>query len=239
MIPKVLHQFWDKPALRDRHTAWVHSFDEYNPGWEHAIWTPDMIVRNADFAPIIPMIRDPLMPSTIKSDLFRHQVLYVHGGFYADMDCECLRSLDPLCTGESTGDSRVAPYVIGFEQEEDSRIQPAFCGTHFIGSVPGHDVSQTAVTEFVENLNRHYDGPRVKFMDCWDMLYTSGPQALTMILKRWGIIPLPQDCFSPAAYLPRPATADLLALDGPAYVFHHFDGLKPDGWTQQRDFLTK
>jgi len=227
MISPVIHQFWDKQKMPERFREFMRTFQEFNPEYEMVLWTPQRICSDPGFVRIHDFMQDDRLPSTIKSDLFRYNVLYLYGGFYADTDCECLRPLDDL---------RTTPFVVGWEREEDTLRLKKFVEAHFLGSFPWHPLGNATLDMCIENVRMRYVNGKPVFENVWDLLYTSGPQMFQKVIERYCVTPLSQNCFTPFAYQSRPSTAELLALPGPAYVFHHFAGLQPGGWTTAPNF---
>lgn len=97
-IPKTLFQTWksrrDIPA---NYRAWRESFADLNPEYELLLWDDDD--NRAFVAARFPWFLETYerYPREIyRADAVRPLFLFLFGGFYADMDTECLRPLSPL-----------------------------------------------------------------------------------------------------------------------------------------------
>lgn len=99
-IPLKIHQIWldfgkgvrVPPAQYDKlRESWVSQ----NPGFEYVLW--DDTMANALMSTHFPNTNwNGLMPIQ-KADVLRICILLHHGGVYADMDAECMRSIAWLC----------------------------------------------------------------------------------------------------------------------------------------------
>lgn len=105
-IPRVVHQSY-KTADQSRWpiASWRHcaaSWQRHNVDWEYRFWTDEQ--NRHLFEEHLPQfldLYDMLVKPVTKSDLTRFAYMYVHGGMYADLDMESVRSLDaPLAQGK-------------------------------------------------------------------------------------------------------------------------------------------
>jgi len=101
MIPRIIHQTWNKPEIPLHLREFQHSWRAHHPGWKYQLWTHEdnhrlVQEQHPDFAEFYERL-----PAPLKMDFIR--VVYMHhqGGIYADMDFEALRPLDPLLQGSS------------------------------------------------------------------------------------------------------------------------------------------
>lgn len=101
-VPKIIHHLWPGddafPATREGWTdltaahfhAWRASWQVCHPDWTMMFWRRAL---TAD-----PRVNALLTRTDVsvaaKSDVLRWQVLFEHGGVYADVDVECIRALD-------------------------------------------------------------------------------------------------------------------------------------------------
>ena len=95
MIPRIIHQTWRDRDIPPSLQAYVASWPRLHPGWEIRLWTDD------DLAALVrqeyPHLAEQYFgyPRAIqRADLGRYLVLRSHGGVYADLDAEALRSFD-------------------------------------------------------------------------------------------------------------------------------------------------
>jgi len=106
-IPRIIHLCDETYPITDSilYTC-LTSFSHSNPGYE-INFMDEMACSAAvrDFDEELFTIYGKL-GGPAKADIWRIIMLYIHGGIYADLDVECLRSLDPLL--ELIGDADVA-----------------------------------------------------------------------------------------------------------------------------------
>ena len=101
-IPRIIHQTWDTTAVPPLFVPWIRSWKRHNPHWQYWFWTPDDVrcllrQRYPSFVHFYDGYPAPLL----RADAMRYFVLHAFGGFYADLDVECLRPLDPLLVNRS------------------------------------------------------------------------------------------------------------------------------------------
>lgn len=139
-IPKRIVQFWDSPTLPPEVEQVARSWLEANPGYEYMRFS----LKSA-----IAFLRKHYEPDVLKAfqycghpatqaDLFRLAYLYRMGGFYADADDRCQKSLDDLVASN-------AELVV--YQEEYASI-----GNNFLGAVPNQPMIRIALYQAVANL---------------------------------------------------------------------------------------
>jgi len=89
MIPKIIHQIWigDKP-LPDIWKPLTKSWKDKNPEYQYILW---------DEQKLKPLDRYNYLSSKIQptfvSDIFRYKLLHLFGGFYFDVDFNCLKPI--------------------------------------------------------------------------------------------------------------------------------------------------
>jgi FkbM family methyltransferase len=129
MIPRIIHQIWIGPdPLPDDHRPWIESWKRHHPDWEHRLWTEEDLPSN----PIRPEILERLRAPVERADILRLEILYRHGGVYADTDLECLRSMD---------------HVVEDEEFICVCHKPGRVTNTFIGSMPDHPLLERALRE--------------------------------------------------------------------------------------------
>ena len=109
VIPKKLHMVWLGGELPARYTRFVETWKNFHPEWEFKIWN-DKDAQEFD------MINEVAFKNVdnmgVKSDIFRYEILYRHGGLYVDTDFECLKSFDDLLYLDFFGGGRTSmPYL--------------------------------------------------------------------------------------------------------------------------------
>ena len=99
-IPKIIFQTWKSHhEMPDNYAYWRASFSRTNPGYRCLLWDDrdnrQFIVDK--FAWFLPRF-DCYPREILRADIIRLFFLYAYGGFYADMDSECVRSLEGMRT---------------------------------------------------------------------------------------------------------------------------------------------
>jgi len=93
VIPKNIHFIWLGSPLPEKYNRIQYTWREQHPGWNIKVW-------NNEDAESFGMVNKKLFDSTdnygIKSDIFRYEILFRHGGIYTDTDYECFQSFDDL-----------------------------------------------------------------------------------------------------------------------------------------------
>lgn len=115
-IPNIIHQSWKAKRIHARsfvsdltagifqvypYALWIQSWTSRNPHWRYKFWDDqqnrDLFLQNTVLNPFLQTY--DLLPSGVaRSDMARYAYLYLYGGVYADIDFECLLSLDALAT---------------------------------------------------------------------------------------------------------------------------------------------
>lgn len=100
-IPRTLHQvfgLWDAPGpLPANFSAWADKWRALHPGWSYVLWSGREVERLlAEERPEVRRVFDGFPRGAQRADLARYLILRRHGGIYADLDVECLRSLEPV-----------------------------------------------------------------------------------------------------------------------------------------------
>ncbi|MDR3646409.1 MAG: glycosyltransferase [Candidatus Babeliales bacterium] len=162
-IPKKIHQIWLGSQLPARYNELTASWKNHHPDWEYKLWTDNDIES-------FNLYNKDLYAKTTnygeKSDILRYEILYRHGGIYADCDFECLKPHDEL--------SNYCDFYAGLGYAPDPII---LCG--LIGSVPNHPILKACI----ENMKRDIQGKEsfddilkrssvFHFTDCFFKHYT-------------------------------------------------------------------
>jgi hypothetical protein len=95
-IPKLLFQTWkSKTVIPANFAHWSRTFRDHNPTYQHVLWDDaDNRAFIAGHYPWFLETYDAYPAEIFRADAVRYFFLYHFGGIYADMDTECLRSLD-------------------------------------------------------------------------------------------------------------------------------------------------
>ena len=99
-IPRIIFQTWKSCVdVPENYRIWRQTFFELNPGFEIVLWDDDdnRAFVESNFPWFLPYYNR--YPKEIfRADAVRPLFLFFYGGFYADMDTECLRPLEELRT---------------------------------------------------------------------------------------------------------------------------------------------
>ena len=91
IIPKIIHHIWLGGGVPEKYSAWISSWDQYNPGWTHIIWT-DEDIKYLKLCNIKLFKQARILAE--KADILRLELINLFGGLYVDTDYECLKSFD-------------------------------------------------------------------------------------------------------------------------------------------------
>lgn len=92
-IPKLIHQVWLGSTYPETYKDLLTSWRTLHPDWTIKVWTD----TDADCFPMINRdVFNTVKNLGIKSDIFRYEILYAHGGIYIDTDFLCLKPFDDL-----------------------------------------------------------------------------------------------------------------------------------------------
>lgn len=92
-IPKKLHQIWLGGELPSKYYRLRDTWLKIHPDWDYKLWTDEDAM---DFDMINREAFDKIENLGAKSDLFRYEILYKHGGLYFDTDFQCVKPFDDL-----------------------------------------------------------------------------------------------------------------------------------------------
>ena len=96
-IPRIIHQSWKTKELPPKFQQWRQTWIDKHEGWELKLWTDEdnLEMVKSDFEWFLPAYER--LPSNIqRADAARLMYMHKYGGFYADLDVECLQSHEAL-----------------------------------------------------------------------------------------------------------------------------------------------
>jgi inositol phosphorylceramide mannosyltransferase catalytic subunit len=194
-IPSILHQVWVGPdPLPEEFAAYRASWARHNPNWESRLWTEDDLPADLERKEAYELLRQPAE----RSDVIRLELLYRHGGVYADVDFECLRPVTPLLED--------VDFFVG-------AFKPGRVTNALIGSVPGHPLLARAIRE-------------IRPRSTWGAVDKSGtgPSFLRRMVKAFPDVTV----FEPDVFYPRSAEAlrEAYAVHHKARSWRDADGLR-------------
>jgi inositol phosphorylceramide mannosyltransferase catalytic subunit len=130
-IPKKIHLIWLGSPLPQRCRNMISSWEKFHPTWTIKVWTD---VDAASFPFINRIAFDRAQNYGEKSDIWRYEILYQHGGLYIDTDFECLQPFDEL--------HRSCEFYTGVGQTLNPDVWIGI-----IGSVPGHPILKATIDQ--------------------------------------------------------------------------------------------
>lgn len=93
VIPKNIHFIWLGSPFPQKYERLKNTWINQHPEWNIKVW-------NDTDAESFGMVNKKLFDNTtnygIKSDIFRYEILFKHGGIYIDTDFECFQSFNDL-----------------------------------------------------------------------------------------------------------------------------------------------
>ena len=92
-IPQIIHFIWLGSDFPEKYKRIKETWEENHPHWNIFIWND---IDAEEFGMINKEAYDAVSNIGAKSDIFRYEILYRHGGIYVDTDIECFKSFDDL-----------------------------------------------------------------------------------------------------------------------------------------------
>ena len=221
-IPKIIHQTWKTDRIPDAWKPYQASWLRAHPGWQYVLWTDEANRRLiAERYPWFLPVYEAFPREIQRVDAARYFILYTHGGVYADLDCECVKPLDPLMARGGAIVSRTRDGVIDcaviassanhpFWQLVFRRMQTPTFVARLLGSVryEASHVLFTTGTRMLNGVVREYRRHAT----------VTGASGLTIYAPRF---------FSGRSWLDRYEPFD----DPEAFVRHHY----ADSWLRPRE----
>ncbi|MCX5751748.1 MAG: glycosyltransferase, partial [Candidatus Saganbacteria bacterium] len=177
-IPRYIHQTWKTTEIPAEMTGCVESWKKLNPGWKHILWTDstmDAFVKER-FPMYYPFYKSYLS-GIFRADLFRLLVIYELGGVYADLDMECLKSLDYLFDRYAKESELVLSYRHPLQSKMVWGTYPLF-HFEFAAAIPRNDIVEKIIKQIIRNSFCFK-----KFKNNL-LLNMTGPLAITKALKK-------------------------------------------------------
>jgi hypothetical protein len=94
-IPHIIHQTWNTYNIPKELAAWVKTWMTFNPHWEYYLWTSDNVkALSKERYPTYLRMYESYGFTIFRADAMRYFIMDSFGGFYVDLDMECLQPLD-------------------------------------------------------------------------------------------------------------------------------------------------
>ena len=96
-IPRIIHQTWKNESLPRSLKRFQKTWREHHRDWEYRLWTDadNRVFLQAHYEWFMP-VYETYPEKIMQVDAVRYFILHHFGGVYADLDLECLRSIDSL-----------------------------------------------------------------------------------------------------------------------------------------------
>jgi hypothetical protein len=189
MIPTILHQIWLQGAdeIPPRYLPYRETWLQAHPDWQVELW---------DDARIIDLLVDRYpehlalytgYPNLVQRvDAAKYFILHALGGFYTDMDTECVRPLDDavrrfelvLSAAGPRPDGR-APSLTMILATMGSFVTPPYINNGTIGSIPGHAFWPDVFAALHQSAARRWFHPHEMHIS-----KSTGPAFLTAVFRR-------------------------------------------------------
>jgi FkbM family methyltransferase len=149
-IPKKIFQTWETADIEPEFQQIIDKWKYHNPTYEYIFQDAEQrveFIRN-NFEKNVLDAYKKIIPGAYKCDLWRYCILYIYGGFYADIDTLCMGKLDSL-TNENI--EFIVPIDLNINQKEGQHNLA--CG--FIGSVPKSPILLDAINRIIFNVENN------------------------------------------------------------------------------------
>jgi mannosyltransferase OCH1-like enzyme len=175
-IPKIIHLTCKEKKVPSTYVPLLSRLTQMHPDWEIKVYDDNearQLVMN-NFPEMLASFDSYRFPIQ-RTDIFRVLVVYVHGGFYLDMDMYCLKKLDELCDFKVIlGEEKTLSAI---ECQKLKLKYPLRIGNYMFGSVPGHPF-------WKEFLNASKEKENSTIISENDILETTGPGLLTNVFHK-------------------------------------------------------
>lgn len=200
MIPRTLHFVWTGPPMPAQYATWIRQWAALHPGWRIRLWGASDLTDlvNQDLFDAADEIAGA-GAGQLRSDIARYEILYRHGGVYADCDYAPQKPIDPLCDVDAWA-----------AWETDGE----WMANGVLGSVPGHPLWADLIEAIPASVAAHRAHRPNKM---------TGPQLFTPLAARHGITVYPSSYFHPYRW----DELDRGGEDYPdAYAVHHWGNMR-------------
>ncbi len=172
-IPKIIHQTGRSKNIPDQYKAHREKLLKLHPDWEYHFCDEQASRALVEsYLPSLLPVYDSYPTNIQRVDAFRIIAVYTMGGFYIDLDVECLKSLDPLCEyGCVFGEEKT---LTRDETKELGLRDPLRIANYMFGSEARHAFFLTVLAEMVKRSARIIRTEN-------DVLESTGPGLLTTV----------------------------------------------------------
>lgn len=164
-IPKIIHQTFSTSIIPHQLQKYQFQLRSFHPDWEYRFYDDaqcDQII--CDYLPDFLETYRGYKYAIQKADFFRIAVVYLFGGFYADLDIKILKPLDPLET-----------YSCIFPLESNKTLT---IGNYMFGSEAKHPFLQEVLNQLNKNCS-------INIFSDNDVLISTGPGMITNLFSSY------------------------------------------------------
>lgn len=161
-IPSILHLTWKTERIPRGLRRYVASWSRFQTLTVRLHTDDDLrrliVEHYSEYLPLY----DSFTRGIERADFARYALMEKYGGIYADLDMECIRSIEPLLSSTRA--------IIGTEPEEHVplyAVDRVLCNAILL-SPPGHPVWRAIMAYIAANYRPH-----------GDVVYNTGPMAIT------------------------------------------------------------
>jgi predicted O-methyltransferase YrrM len=153
-IPSKIFQTWEHANIEPEFQHIINKWKENNPNYEYIFHDAEQRLQfiQDNFKENVLNAYKKIIPGAYKCDLWRYCVLYIYGGFYADIDTLCMGKLNSL-TNKNI--EFIVPVDLNINPREGQHNLA--CG--FIGSVPKSPILLDAIDRIVFNVENNIIPP--------------------------------------------------------------------------------
>jgi FkbM family methyltransferase len=151
IIPNNIFLTWEtkidtiSPEMLNFINSWKKHNNNYKINFYDSSDRYNFIKDNFDFD--VQDAYNRLKPGAFKCDLWRYCILYIYGGFYADIDTKCLSSLDTL-------KQENIDFICPIDLNPNIGCQYNL-SNGFIGSIPKHPILKMCIDHIVQVINKY------------------------------------------------------------------------------------
>lgn len=177
MIPKIIHQIWyqGENNIPDSYPNYRKSWKRLHPNYKYILWDKDSIIKLIlDHYPHLYNKFNSYPKMIQKIDMAKYIIMYHYGGIYADVDSECLKSMDNLIKDKEVVLLKYDPIML-----EKILAYHVFTGitlqTHIFASQPKHSFWKHVINTLLnEAINK-----KILETELYYIMRTTGPKLVT------------------------------------------------------------
>lgn len=212
MIPRTVHQVWIGPPMPTHLQRYGDAWRALHPGWEYRLWGEDDLdwIEHRDLWDAGPELA-PRNLGQFRSNIARIEILWRHGGVYADCDMEPRKPIDPLLDGVS---------AFSFYHNPQVRHGQTIIANALMGAEPGHPTFRALLDGMRDNVAAN---PGMR------STYTTGVRYVSRVLAgRDDVTVYPLEYAYPYTQFELERASEEFPA---AYAVHHWNNVRSGGHT--------